>query len=685
MTAADAREWTRGSRPSSGTRRLDIQGLRAIAVLMVVAFHIGVPIPGGFVGVDVFFVISGFVIAAMLQREWRSTGRVRFGRFYLRRFKRLTPALALTLSATMLLSLVFLSPLGTQQDTSRTAIGAVFLGANLVIAKITGGYFDLEAETNALLNTWSLSVEEQFYLAFPLLLVLGWTIARRRGFGWAPLAVVGGVAAISFGLAVLGASGYVLPRETWLLEFYSPLTRAWEFAVGALVALLGGRAVVTSRRLADGLGLMGTGLLVVSLVAITGEARFPGAITLIPVVGSLALLLAGQVQESTTHKVLSAEPLVRIGDWSYSIYLWHWPLIVFATLTWPGVWWVAPAAAAVSFIPAVASYTWVETPLRSYSPPSRASLAAFAVTTVSIPLVLSVGLWQASEHGFWNPKVQTFQAAIFAQPETCSRTLTQETVEECTRNTEAPGPPVYLLGDSNAGQYAEGLVAAGIEVGRPVVLSTTNACPFLDIRFQRLDHPDSRNDSCRTHVQQNLAYLESADPATIIISNIDTYWTDSRYAVGSTTEPGAAATTDPAAKLEVLRAGLASTVERLQSAGHEVMLFQTIPRWSEEDTWRTASCGVLDLRSGGCDQSMPTSRALERQGEARQVIDEAGEATGATVFDPWTVLCQDGHCETQGADFPRYYRDGVHISVPEGQAFAPLLARMLGTSVDDRL
>ncbi len=239
---------------------------------MVVAFHSGAPIPGGFVGVDVFFVISGFVIAVMLQREWRSTGRVRFGRFYLRRFKRLTPALALMLSTTMFLSLVFLSPLGTQQDTSRTAIGAVFLGANLVIAKITGGYFDLEAETNALLNTWSLSVEEQFYLAFPLLLVLGWTIARRRGFGWAPLAVVGGVAVFSFGVAVLGASGFVLPREAWLLGFYSPLTRAWEFAaVGALVALLGGRAVVTSRRLADGLGLVGTGLLAVSLVAITGE------------------------------------------------------------------------------------------------------------------------------------------------------------------------------------------------------------------------------------------------------------------------------------------------------------------------------------------------------------------------------------------------------------------------------
>lgn len=641
---------------------------------MVVAFHSGVPLPGGFIGVDVFFVISGFVIAAMLQREWRSTGRVRFGRFYLRRFKRLTPALALMLSTTMLLSLVFLSPLGTQQDTSRTAIGAVFLGANLVIAKITGGYFDLEAETNALLNTWSLSVEEQFYLAFPLLLVLGWSIARRRGFGWAPLAVVGGVAAISFGLAVLGASGYALPREAWLLGFYSPLTRAWEFAVGALVALLGGRAVVTSRRLADGLGLVGAGLLVVSLVAITGESRFPGSITLIPVVGSLALLLAGQVQESTTHKVLSTSPMVRIGDWSYSIYLWHWPLIVFATLTWPGVWWVAPLAAALSFIPAVASYTWVETPLRSYSPSSRTRLAAFAVATVSIPLVLSVGLWQAAENGFWNPKVRSFQSAIFAQPETCSRTLSQEAARECTQNGDATGVPIYLLGDSNAGQFAEGLVEAGKELGRPVVLSTTNACPFLDIQFRRLDHPDSRNDACRDHVQQNLAYLEAADDATIIISNIDTYWTDSRYAVGADTEM----TAEASSKLDVLREGLGATVEQLQAAGHEVVLVQTIPRWSEDDVWRTASCSVLDVTSTGCEQTMPVSRALGRQGAVRDVVQQVAEDSGATVFDPWAVLCTNGSCSTHGPDFPRYYRDGVHVSVLEGRAFAPSLIAMLG-------
>lgn len=161
----------------ASSRRPDIQGLRAVAVLMVVAFHAGLPVPGGFVGVDVFFVISGFVITAMLHREWHQTGRIRFGRFYLRRFKRLTPALALVVAVTMVISIVVLSPFGPQQTAAKTAFGAMLLAANFVIARTTGGYFDAPAEANPLLNTWSLPVEEQFYLVFPALIAFGWVLA----------------------------------------------------------------------------------------------------------------------------------------------------------------------------------------------------------------------------------------------------------------------------------------------------------------------------------------------------------------------------------------------------------------------------------------------------------------------------------------------------------------------------
>ena len=163
------------ARPSA--HRPDIQGLRAIAVIVVIAFHAGLPLPGGFVGVDVFFAISGFVITAMLAREWARTGTINLRQFYLRRFRRLTPALVVMLGVVMVASSLLLDPFGVQQVAAQTALGAVGLCANVVIAVISGDYFAIDAGANPLLHTWSLSVEEQFYLIFPALLVLGWWLA----------------------------------------------------------------------------------------------------------------------------------------------------------------------------------------------------------------------------------------------------------------------------------------------------------------------------------------------------------------------------------------------------------------------------------------------------------------------------------------------------------------------------
>lgn len=147
--------------PLTGHRRRDIQGLRALAVVAVVLFHAGAPLPGGFVGVDIFFVISGFVITGLLQREHATHGRIRFGRFFARRFRRLTPALAVIVSVTVVLSTLLLGPFGPQQITAETGAAAMVLAANVVIALGSGGYFDPETHSNALLHTWSLSVEEQ--------------------------------------------------------------------------------------------------------------------------------------------------------------------------------------------------------------------------------------------------------------------------------------------------------------------------------------------------------------------------------------------------------------------------------------------------------------------------------------------------------------------------------------------
>lgn len=195
-----------GSHDRAGIRT-DIQGLRAVAVIFVVAYHAGLPLPGGFTGVDMFFVISGFVITVVLLRELTATGGVRLSQFYARRFKRLIPALALVIVTTVLLSILLLSPLGPQEATAKTGLGAIFLMANVVIARTTGDYFDATPESNALLHTWSLSVEEQFYLVFPVLLLLCFRLLRDHR--WIVSLI--GVATLGSGLLALADSRGRLP------------------------------------------------------------------------------------------------------------------------------------------------------------------------------------------------------------------------------------------------------------------------------------------------------------------------------------------------------------------------------------------------------------------------------------------------------------------------------------------
>jgi len=219
-----------------------------------------------------------------------------------------------------------------------------------------------------------LSVEEQFYLAFPLILAFCWALSRkRRRFRHATGLLVGLISVASFGLALIVLSRPAGANAEWLIGFYGPFSRAWEFAAGALLALS-----LTKRRVSQGassiLGYLGLALMVTSLYAISESTPFPGPWTLLPVVAALALLIAGAHEATAVSRALSSRPLVKIGDWSYSIYLWHWPLIVFAKVLWPASHVAVICAALLSLVPALASYLLVETPIRRMSLASRAAV-----------------------------------------------------------------------------------------------------------------------------------------------------------------------------------------------------------------------------------------------------------------------------------------------------------------------
>src|SRR5262245_18987770 len=348
-------------------RRLDIQGLRALAVLLVVAYHAGLPVEGGFIGVDVFFVISGFVITGVLVRQCSAEGRIDFRGFYTRRIRRLLPALALVVSVTSVISILVQPPNGEQQQTAQTALGAMLLSANVVIPRLSDNYFTFAATANPLLHTWSLSAEEQFYLGFPALLLLGLAFTPSRSFGgWRPILVVAGASAASVVLLLVSTYASLSVASLGVIAdpFYSSLTRAWECGAGALVALAAGTVRRCPPRLLLIGGLAGTVIVLASAVRINQSAPFPGVVAFVPVFGTALILASGVAQPNPLVRGLSIRPLVWIGDLSYSWYLWHWPAIVLGRLIFPGVVRIAILSAAASLVPAFLSFRFVENPIR---------------------------------------------------------------------------------------------------------------------------------------------------------------------------------------------------------------------------------------------------------------------------------------------------------------------------------
>jgi peptidoglycan/LPS O-acetylase OafA/YrhL len=668
-----------GTAPSPSDRRPDIQGLRAIAVGVVVAFHAGLPVPGGFIGVDVFFVISGFVITGMLAREWAKSGTLRLRTFYARRFRRLTPALALLVGVVFVISALVQSPMGAQQTTAQTGIGALLLTANIVIANTTGGYFDAPAATNPLLNTWSLSVEEQFYLMFPLLLLLSWRAARRFRDGPAvPILVIGGVGVLSLVLAIVEASGHRIPLLPHsLIGFYGPLTRVWEFAVGALLSVLAARLTPMMRpwlgTVLAALGLLAVGA---SLWLVDGNTVWPGPLTLLPVAGTLALLAAGLVANPLS-RALSMRPFVVVGDISYSWYLWHWPLIVFALLLWPEVPSIALIAAIVSLLPTAISYRYVEQPIRGLRNIGIPRMVRIVTLTLVPPMAVGLALIVSANNGFWIPSVQKFVADASpmhaGNAAGCNKSINpaKRDPERCRWNTDATGAPVYLVGDSHADHLSEALIEASGTLARPLTVATGNSCAFYDIH---LVNSAERRSPCNTFVKGTTEWLLEQPAGTVVIGTSSIYWRSNTFAAGP---DASSATRVRAEKDAYLEAGLLSTVQQLQKAGHAVVLVQDVPYFASPYSSDPQQFSVRDIASGtNLAVHMPQDLADANQRAMRDALVRVGEQTGATVVDLRDYFCPDATCTTQLDDL-YLYRDDGHISIGASRALGPLFTSAL--------
>ena len=343
-------------RQSGDTFRSDVAGLRGIAVLLVVGCHCGIPwCAGGFVGVDIFFVISGYLITGLLAREYLLTSRIDFRAFFARRARRLLPASLLVLASTALAAALLLGPQESEFTARAALAGSIYL-SNVFFDLASSDYFAASVQRNPLLHVWSLGVEEQFYVVWPFLIIIAlrW---RRASPAW----MLGALAASSF------ACGVFATREAPTFAFYELPGRAWEFAAGGLLALAPvERTCARIKNWAIAGGMIGATMVLGAVFRLNGGDGFPGWIAVVPVAGTLLTLCAGDVTQYGVSAVLGMAPLQFLGARSYSWYLWHWPLIVFASALLPAITVEQKIGAALAALMiAEITYRWIEQPIRS--------------------------------------------------------------------------------------------------------------------------------------------------------------------------------------------------------------------------------------------------------------------------------------------------------------------------------
>jgi peptidoglycan/LPS O-acetylase OafA/YrhL len=380
-----------GKAPPGGGFRPDVEGLRAVAVACVLLYHAGIPFAGGgYVGVDVFFVISGYLITGLLLRELEKTGTVSLARFYSRRAKRLLPLTVVVLAFVVVLSWLLFDPI-RMDETSFGIVAAGLYVMNWLLAVEAADYFAAGLQASPVQHFWTLAVEEQFYLVWPaLLLGVGWW-CKRTGRGLRP--TLGGV------LAVVAASSLAYGVYSTDVEagaaYFSTLTRGWELALGGLLALAPASALGRLPGwMARALAWVGLGAVAFAAYRFNDDTLFPGTAALIPTLGTAAIIAAGfgagagsVAAFPSPSRLLALGPVRHVGRISYSWYLWHWPPLVFAAAVWGKL---SPAEGlavlAASYIPAVLTHHLVENPFlhsRSLARYPRKALALGGACTAS--------------------------------------------------------------------------------------------------------------------------------------------------------------------------------------------------------------------------------------------------------------------------------------------------------------
>lgn len=556
--------------------RPDIQGLRALAVGGVVAYHFGLTaLPGGFAGVDIFFVISGWLITTHLMGEITRTGRLDLWRFYARRARRLLPAALFVILATLGAGYFILAP----QEQALYSRGAMFASAyaiNLWLLRWSFDYFAADALSNPFIHFWSLSVEEQFYLVWPALLLFAAWLHRGKRMA----VVVIGVA----GLASFAACLWLTSLSPAWAFYFSPL-RAWEFAAGGLATLA--PAALWQRRpwLRAAQGWLGLALIAAAYLTLSEDLPFPGWYAVLPVAGTVLVLLSGAGDERDGHTasptgwqalapatMLSLPPLQWIGTLSYSLYLWHWPVIVYAGMLAPDL--TTPqrlGCAALALVLAFLTYHLIENPARlggGLMAGARALAPALALTGVGVAVAyanahLATRNIDPAQRGIEEAAEQPSIAR--ATDQNCLLDFHTVKPKPCTFGPADAAHTIVLFGDSHADHWSTPLVEAASRNDTKVVTYLKSSC-----RASRLSTFNTvlKRDytECDAWREQAIAEIIRRKPRLVVISE---------FSIGNLTRDMTAA----GRKQETARwqAGLRSTLQAFSQAGVETAVIRDTP------------------------------------------------------------------------------------------------------------
>jgi peptidoglycan/LPS O-acetylase OafA/YrhL len=628
-----------------GIYRPDIDGLRAICIVSVVMFHAGFSDwSGGFVGVDIFFVISGFLITSLIIRQMQE-GRFSLTGFYERRVRRLLAATIPVLIFTTLFAVAFYTS-GNLVTYCKSLLAFATYTANWFFLSETG-YFGTPPEVNPLLHSWSLAIEEQFYLVFPALLLV---LVR---FPRAMVPCVAALAVLSFGYSQLEISRGLLDRA-----FYSSFSRFWELLAGALLALVPW-VIDKTKAIAFPLRLAGLVLVIAPVFLYGHSTPFPGLAALLPVSGALLIIAASPDSRDPAWRLLTAAPVVYVGRISYSLYLWHWPMFgAVRTLAFNANDFHMGIAIVLSVALAALSYHWIEQPIRTRRIlPGGRHMAGMLASASAAALVFAVVGWNAGgwpdRFGHDVERKAAHAATRFYLPAACyERDDTVRTEREfCTYGAAKNGKIDLLLwGDSHASAIFTAFSTYADERGLSLAFAGRGGCPPL---LDAWRSNDAVLQQCRQFNDSVRAFIREKNIPAVALAARWSEYSDGHQAILDQEH----SRTDRATTRKVFETALTRTLYELKQ--RTVVFVEQVPQHKAKVP---NAYLVLSRLGGSLDSIAIDSLAHEkRQRYMSSFLDRIASGRSIGRLDPAKPLCSRKHCLVE-ADGKLLYSDHNHIN-----------------------